>query len=77
MEYFTLLFLEYFPYAEKHKIIFYVYPQKLALTPTTSGGHSVGIVRSRIEATEFSSLCAFESPPPHYDLDSWNNVLGT
>jgi hypothetical protein len=29
-------------------------PQTLALTTPTSGGHSVGIVRSRIEATEFS-----------------------
>jgi hypothetical protein len=30
-----------------------LYPQKLALTSPTSGGHSVGIVRSRTEATEF------------------------
>jgi hypothetical protein len=30
-----------------------VYPQKLALTSTTSGGRSVGIVHSRIQATEF------------------------
>jgi hypothetical protein len=30
------------------------YPQKLALTSTTSGGRSVGIVRSRTQATEFS-----------------------
>jgi hypothetical protein len=29
------------------------YPQKLALTSLTSGGRSVGIVRSRTEATEF------------------------
>jgi hypothetical protein len=28
------------------------YPQKLALTSPTSGGRSVGIVRSRIQATE-------------------------
>jgi hypothetical protein len=33
-----------------------VYPQKLALTSPTSGGRSVGIVRSRTKATEFSSL---------------------
>jgi hypothetical protein len=33
-------------------------PQKLALTLPTSGGRSVGIVRSRTQATEFSfSLC--------------------
>jgi hypothetical protein len=33
-----------------------LYPQKLALTSPTSGGRSVGIVRSRTEATEFSSV---------------------
>jgi hypothetical protein len=33
-----------------------LYPQKLALTSPTSGGLSVGIVRSRTKATEFS-LC--------------------
>jgi hypothetical protein len=30
-----------------------LYPQKLALTSSTSGGRSVGIVRSRTQATEF------------------------
>jgi hypothetical protein len=37
-------------------------PQKLALTSLTSGGRLVGIVRSRIQATEFLSLiymCVF------------------
>jgi hypothetical protein len=29
-----------------------LYPQKLALTSPTSGGRSVGIVRSRTQATE-------------------------
>jgi hypothetical protein len=29
-----------------------VYPQKLELTSPTSGGRSVGIVRSRTQATE-------------------------
>jgi hypothetical protein len=29
-----------------------VYPQKLVLTSQTSGGRSVGIVRSRTQATE-------------------------
>jgi hypothetical protein len=33
-----------------------LYPQKLALTSPTSGGCSVGIVRSRTQATEFSLL---------------------
>ena len=31
-----------------------LYPQKLALISPTGGGHSVGIVRSRTKATEFS-----------------------
>jgi hypothetical protein len=31
-----------------------LYPQKLAVTSPTRGGHSVGIVRSRTQATEFS-----------------------
>jgi hypothetical protein len=31
-----------------------LYPQKLALTSSTSGGRSVGIVRSQTQATEFS-----------------------
>jgi hypothetical protein len=30
-----------------------LYPQKLALTSSTSGGRSVGIVRSRTQTTEF------------------------
>jgi hypothetical protein len=33
-------------------------PPKLAVTPPTSGGRSVGIVSSRIQATEFSLLTA-------------------
>jgi hypothetical protein len=32
-----------------------IYPQKLELTSPTSGCRSVGIVRSRTQATEFSS----------------------
>ena len=32
-----------------------LYPQKLALTSPTGGGRSVGIVRSRTKAMEFSS----------------------
>jgi hypothetical protein len=31
-----------------------LYPQKLALTSPTGGGRSVGIVRSRAKAMEFS-----------------------
>jgi hypothetical protein len=30
-----------------------LYPNKLALTSPTSGGHSVGMVRSRTQAPEF------------------------
>jgi hypothetical protein len=33
-----------------------LYPQKLALASRTSGGRSVGIVRSRTQATEFSFI---------------------
>ena len=35
-----------------------LYPQNLALTSPTGGGRSVGIVRSRTKATEFSSIWA-------------------
>jgi hypothetical protein len=34
-----------------------LYPQKLAITPPTGGGRSVGIIRSRTKATEF--VCLF------------------
>jgi hypothetical protein len=34
-----------------------LYPQKLALTSPTSGGRSVGIVRSWTEATELITFC--------------------
>jgi hypothetical protein len=33
-----------------------LYPQMLAVTSPTSGGRSVGIVRSRIQTTEFFFL---------------------
>jgi hypothetical protein len=33
-----------------------LYPQKLALISPTSGGRSVGIVRSRTKVTEFVSV---------------------
>jgi hypothetical protein len=38
-----------------------LYPQKLALTSPTSGGRSVGIVRSRAQATEFSLVLLSET----------------
>ena len=34
-----------------------LYPQKLPLTSPTGGGRSVGMVRSRTKATEFSLVC--------------------
>jgi hypothetical protein len=34
-----------------------LYPQKLAITSPTSGGRSVGIVRSRTQAMEFLTDC--------------------
>jgi hypothetical protein len=37
-----------------------LYPQKLALTTSTSFGRSVGIGRSRTEATEFSLVFSYE-----------------
>jgi hypothetical protein len=39
-----------------------LYPQKLALTSPTSGGRSVGIVRSRTKVTEFSFVSFFLMP---------------
>ena len=36
-----------------------LYPQKLALSSPTGGGRSVGIVRSRTKATEFSLVFSF------------------
>jgi hypothetical protein len=36
-----------------------LYLQKLVLTSPTSGGRSVGIVRSRTQATEFSFFFGF------------------
>jgi hypothetical protein len=40
-----------------------LYPQSLALTSSTSGGRSVGIVRSRTQATEFEQLMASQEGP--------------
>jgi hypothetical protein len=36
-----------------------LYPQKAALTSPTGGGRSVGMVRSRAKATEFSLVALF------------------
>jgi hypothetical protein len=43
-----------------------LYPQKLAITSPTSGGRSVGMVRSPNQATEFF-LCSWKSAKgPHF-----------
>jgi hypothetical protein len=39
-----------------------LYPQNLAHTSPTSGGRSVGVIRLRAEATEFSFLLLVLSP---------------
>jgi len=44
-----------------------LYPQKLALTSPTGGGRSVGIVRVRTKATEFSLVVEL----PHWLYCSW------
>jgi len=38
-----------------------LYPQKLALTSPTGGGRSVGMVRSRTKATEFSLVLVLKN----------------
>jgi len=40
-----------------------LYPQKLALTSPTGGGRSVGMVRSRTKATEFSLVYTSRRQP--------------
>jgi hypothetical protein len=51
-----------------------LYPQKLALTSPKSGGHSVGIVRSRTQATEFFfSVLTFLAAQSAILQASWNN----
>jgi hypothetical protein len=45
-----------------------IYPQKLALTSPTGGGRSVGIVRSRTKATEFSLVYVFTMNSPLFFL---------
>jgi hypothetical protein len=43
-----------------------LYPQKLALTSPTGGGRSVGIVRSRTQATEFSLVLTLKCSVGRY-----------
>jgi hypothetical protein len=48
--------LESREYGRRHPSRWPRYPQKLALTLPTNGGRSIGIVRSRIQATELMEL---------------------
>ena len=48
-----------------------LYPQKLALTPPIGGGRSVGIVRLRTKATEFSLV------PMRYEFYITNSLYLT
>ena len=56
-----------------------LYPQKLALTSPTGGGRSVGIVRSRTKATEFSLvLLLCECADKYFNLlhtNEWTIIL--
>jgi hypothetical protein len=45
-----------------------LYPQKMALTLPTSGGRSIGIVRSRTQATEFVCLSIFACIKHSFDF---------
>jgi NADH:ubiquinone oxidoreductase subunit 4 (subunit M) len=45
-----------------------LYPQKLAITSPTSGGRSVGIVRSRIQTMEFSFFLIAYSSVAHIGI---------
>jgi hypothetical protein len=48
-----------------------LYPQKLAITSLTSGGRSVGIVRSRTQTMEFLFFLKSTSyEAPHYEVSS-------
>jgi len=49
-----------------------LYPQKLALTFPTGGGRSVGIVRVRTKATEFSLVILVGS---FYTLEQLRNLI--
>jgi hypothetical protein len=49
------------------------YSKNLAITSLTSGGLSVGLVRSRTQATDFN----FYLPPPPIFLTSKNKIQGS
>jgi len=57
-----------------------LYPQKLALTSPTGGGRSVGIVRVRTKATEFSfspGTVVAEQMPKYYSVNGDEVVWST
>jgi hypothetical protein len=52
-----------------------LHPQKLALTSPTSGGRSVGLVRSRTQATEFLKTEAIRSSETSvYNKPTWRYI---
>jgi hypothetical protein len=55
-----------------------VYPQKLALTSPSSGGHPVGVIRSRTQATEFFLRGTFgvEQTPPAVAISNVAGIVG-
>jgi len=52
-----------------------LYPQKLALTSPTGGGRSVGIVRVRTKATEYTSNRSPSDPTIREHQISHNNIF--
>jgi hypothetical protein len=69
--------LERFNYASVFTYLYTLHPQKLALTSPTSGGRSVGIVRWRIQATEFDCLIVvpLSSVKTHNNNNNNNNSI--
>jgi hypothetical protein len=53
-----------------------LYPQKLVLTSPTSGSRSVGIVRSRTQATESVFVCFFITGLDNVQSATSHNPIG-
>jgi hypothetical protein len=56
--------------------MFRLYTQKLTLTSPTNCGHSVGIVRSRTQATEFSFSLSLCNVSKEYSVSSFRFRVG-
>ena len=52
-----------------------LYPQKLALTSPTGGGRSVGMVRSRTKATEFSLVLIYRVGEKSPYTDQYASII--